>query len=498
LTTLLTGGGTRSREALDDDVDLARDRALVTRAQAGDRTAFDDLYVRYYRRLYRFCLRRLHDSYEAEDVAQEAFSRAWRALPTFAGDRRFYPWLSVIAAHLCTDVLRRRNRSTPVAEFHQGNVASTEDGGEELMLAAVDSDLVARAFKRLSDRHQRILQLREGSGWSYQKIADHEGVGITAVETLLWRARQALKREFAALAGAEGRIAAWVGSAVSLAALRRFLRLPAHAARRLVHLGESGTAVAMGSAAAATAMVVAATLSGPTAQAPGQLPGAPGLLGPGNISTISGPASNSVAGGSIPGASSAGANASPSSSGSSNGNSPGNATGGIDHTLSGAPGTIGGTAAVLGNAGGTIVGGVNEAVNGAANGVTGAVQSLTGGLTNGVTNALSSIGQLPLGTVNGVLNQVLGTNTTGLTNTLNGAVSKVGSTVSTAVQGVKTTVGGLLGSTSGSSSAGHSAGGSKSGSSSLGTCSTSGLLGGVLGGLGGLVGGVTGSTTCGG
>ncbi|MGH9029532.1 MAG: RNA polymerase sigma factor [Acidimicrobiales bacterium] len=129
MTSLLTGG-TRSREVLDDDVDLARDRVLVTRAQEGDRTAFDDLYVRYYRRLHRFCLRRLHDGYEAEDVAQEAFARAWRALPNFAGDRRFYPWLSVIAAHLCTDVLRRRNRSTPVAEFHQGNIVSNEDGGE--------------------------------------------------------------------------------------------------------------------------------------------------------------------------------------------------------------------------------------------------------------------------------------------------------------------------------------------------------------------------------
>ncbi|HUI03887.1 MAG TPA: RNA polymerase sigma factor [Acidimicrobiales bacterium] len=258
MTTLLPSGTTlRSRDALDDDVDLARDRLLVTRAQGGDRAAFDDLYLRYYRRLYRFCLRRLHDSHEAEDVAQESFARAWRALPSFGGDRRFYPWLSVIASHLCTDVLRRRNRSTPVAEFHQGNVASTEDGGEELMIAAVDQDLVARAFQRLSDRHQRILNLREGSGWSYQRIADHEGVGITAIETLLWRARQALKREFASLAGAEGRTGALAGGLLSLAGLRKLLRAPLHAARRVVHMGPA--AVAVGSAAAATAVVVAAT-----------------------------------------------------------------------------------------------------------------------------------------------------------------------------------------------------------------------------------------------
>ena len=264
MTTLLpSGSSVRSRGALDDDVDLARDRALVNRAQAGDRAAFDDLYLRYYRRLYRFCLRRLHDPHESEDVAQEAFARAWRALPTFGGDRRFYPWLSVIASHLCTDVLRRRNRSTPVAEFHQGNVASTEDGGEELMIAAVDCELVSRAFKRLSERHQRILSLREGSGWSYQRIADHEGVGITAIETLLWRARQALKREFASLAGSEGRGAALVGGLFSMSMLRRLLSAPAQAARRLAHAGPG--ALAVGSAAAATAVVVAATVGAPAA-----------------------------------------------------------------------------------------------------------------------------------------------------------------------------------------------------------------------------------------
>ncbi len=222
---------------LDDDVDLVRDRALVERAQAGDRSAFDDLYLRYHRRLYRFCLRRLQDDHEAEDVAQEAFARAWRALPSFAGDRRFYPWLSVIAAHLCTDVLRRRKRSTPVAELHQVHQVSTEDGGEERVVAAVDSDLVAQAFTRLSVRHQRILALREGSGWSYQMIADHEGVGITAIETLLWRARQALKREFTTLAGSDGRLAGLAGALLGLAALRRLVRSAAAAGRRLATSG---------------------------------------------------------------------------------------------------------------------------------------------------------------------------------------------------------------------------------------------------------------------
>ena len=81
---------------LCDDVDLERDRALVERCQAGDTTAFGNLYVRYYERLLCFCLRRLNDRHDAEDAAQEAFARAWKSpfrrrtpvLPVAHGDRR--------------------------------------------------------------------------------------------------------------------------------------------------------------------------------------------------------------------------------------------------------------------------------------------------------------------------------------------------------------------------------------------------------------------------
>ena len=82
-------------------------------AQA-DRAAFDTLYECYSARLEGYCLRRLRDPHEAQDLTQEAFLRAWRALPTFGGERRFYPWLSVIASNLCTDAMRRRQRFGPI------------------------------------------------------------------------------------------------------------------------------------------------------------------------------------------------------------------------------------------------------------------------------------------------------------------------------------------------------------------------------------------------
>jgi RNA polymerase sigma-70 factor, ECF subfamily len=280
MTTLLKGeSAPKGSGELDDDVDLERDRALVIRAQAGERSAFDDLYLRYYQRLNRFCLQRLNDTHDAEDTVQEAFARAWRALPDFGGDKRFYPWLSVIAWHLCTDVLRRRGRSMPVAELHPCHEISTEGCGEDVAIDAEDSALAAKAFHRLSARHQRVLNLREGSGWSYQRIADHEGVRISTVETLLWRARQALKHEFASLAGGTGR-SAWIGAGLlSTATLRRLLGTVARTARHVIHAGSAATAV-VGTAAGVTAVAIAisvATPSSPVAR-PNRAPAVSGTV----------------------------------------------------------------------------------------------------------------------------------------------------------------------------------------------------------------------------
>ncbi|MGH9092922.1 MAG: RNA polymerase sigma factor, partial [Acidimicrobiales bacterium] len=204
----------------DGAVDLARDRELVERCQAGDRSAFEELYHRYHRRLFHFCLRRLREPYEAEDAVQEAFAKAWRAMPRFGGERRFYPWLTVIAGNVCTDVLRRRWRLTPVEEVPLPTIDLTDGAADEALIEAADVTMATQALGHLSERHQRVLQLREWSGWSTQRLAEHEGVAIPAMETLLWRARQALKREFTALAETGGRLGVAVG--LGLAAFRRF------------------------------------------------------------------------------------------------------------------------------------------------------------------------------------------------------------------------------------------------------------------------------------
>lgn len=198
----------------------------MRRCQEGDGAAFAELYTQYHDRLHRFCVRRLVDRDEADEVTQEAFLRAWRALPSFSGEQRFYPWLTVIAKNLCTDALRRRARYGTVEDFDRQPVndatradpSATTMSSEEAVMAAFDGQLAAEALTRLSDRHRNVLALREEAGLSYQEIARAEGVEISTVETLLWRARQALKREYAQLAG----VRVLGGIFVGVGAIRRF------------------------------------------------------------------------------------------------------------------------------------------------------------------------------------------------------------------------------------------------------------------------------------
>jgi RNA polymerase sigma factor (sigma-70 family) len=257
------GSQTRSRTIrdtarqadLDGTVDLARDRELVAACQAGDQTAFAELYSRYHRRLLRFCQRRLHGSDDAEEAVQEAFTRAWRALPRFGGDRRFYPWLTVIAGNVCTDMLRRRSRVVPMDEMPLRSVELGDADLDEQLLRQVDLALATEALGHLSDRHQRVLRLREGTEWSAQRIAEHEGVAVPAVDTLLWRARQAFKREFAALTEAGG-LAGIAG--IGLMGVRRAL---ARAGSRVASLA-SFTTRSPGTLAATVAIAGAAVAGG--------------------------------------------------------------------------------------------------------------------------------------------------------------------------------------------------------------------------------------------
>lgn len=186
-----------------DDIDMSADRTLIEQYQAGDGRAFDELYGRYSDRLRSFCQRKVGDHHAAEEIAQDAFVKALTALPRFAGDMRFYPWLSVIASRLCVDHFRRLGRVRPSDEIDLGVVA--EDLGRDLVHQDEIADLDT-ALGRITERHRTVLELRERRGLSYAEIADDLAVPQTTVETLLFRARKALRREYLAVSGEPSRL----------------------------------------------------------------------------------------------------------------------------------------------------------------------------------------------------------------------------------------------------------------------------------------------------
>ncbi|HWF23540.1 MAG TPA: RNA polymerase sigma factor [Acidimicrobiales bacterium] len=451
------------RSDFEGAVDVDRDRVLVERCQSGDLEAFDSLYLHYHQRLLRFCVKRLQERSEAEDVVQETFARAWRALPTFAGDRRFYPWLTVIAGNLCTDALRRRARLSPLDE----TTMRTSDVGsydiEDAIFQAVDAKMVTTAFENLKPRHQRVLDLRERSGWSYQRIAEEEGVGVSAVETLLWRARNALKREFALLAGAEGKAGALIGLAMTLPrnVLRRLPTPFRHAMETARHVVSAVTPVGASMAAAGAVVVglgavylspgtTATATSGGTAPVTSTIAPAsavPSLTGPTtptSTSTVPPSTPPSVPAGSeaVPPPTSAGTGGSGdgSSSTPAGSGSQSNPLSGISQPLAGVAGGLGGVVAGAGSGVGGAVGGVGGAVGGVGNGLGGAVS----GVGNGLGGAVSGLGGAVGGVVGGS-SSGLGQATTGATGGVGGAVAGVGSGLGQTITGVTGGVNQLLG-----------------------------------------------------
>jgi RNA polymerase sigma factor (sigma-70 family) len=221
-----------------DDIDLSRDRALVEAWQSGEPRAFDELYLLYFDRVRAYCQRRVGDRSEAEEIAQEAFAKALQALPKFSGERRFYPWMTVIAGRLCVDHHRRRARVRPSDEVDAGSV---DDGHEERYALRADLAALEGALTRLGPRHRRVLDLRERDGLSYHQIAERLDVPHSTVEALLFRARRALRKEFARASGerlAGLPVVGWL--------LHRFARARSRVAESCGEVATIGAPIAVG------------------------------------------------------------------------------------------------------------------------------------------------------------------------------------------------------------------------------------------------------------
>lgn len=190
------GRGARNRRIIGsmsfDGAEHATDEALLKRLARGDEAAARELTRRLTPRALALATRMLRDPAEAEDVAQEAMMRLWRAAPEWrAGEAKPSTWLHRVTSNLCIDRLRKARRAGPPLE----DVAEPHDpqpGMEARMAAADRAAIVKEGLARLPERQRQAVTLRHLEGLGNPEIAEALGVTVEAVESLLTRGRRAL------------------------------------------------------------------------------------------------------------------------------------------------------------------------------------------------------------------------------------------------------------------------------------------------------------------
>lgn len=179
------------------------DQQLVARVQKGDSRAFDMLVLKYQHKILGLIGRYVHDADEVQDVAQEAFIKAYRALPRFRGDSAFYTWLYRIAINTAKNHLVARSRRPPGSDVEIDDAEYFEGGGalreietpETALFGAELKDVVERAIRELPDDLRTAVTLREFDGLSYEDIAEVMDCPVGTVRSRIFRAREAIDKK---------------------------------------------------------------------------------------------------------------------------------------------------------------------------------------------------------------------------------------------------------------------------------------------------------------
>jgi RNA polymerase sigma-70 factor (ECF subfamily) len=190
----------KDRRSMSEEV---TDQQLVERVQAGDRSAFDLLVQKYQHRVLKLVGRFVNDAAEAEDVAQEAFLKAYRALASFRGDSAFYTWLYRIAINTAKNALVA-SRRRPVDfdldlqdpdQFERQAKLKDSDTPEGVLLTEEIRTVVERAMEQLPEDLRTAIVLRELEGLSYEEIAEAMDCPVGTVRSRIFRAREAIDKK---------------------------------------------------------------------------------------------------------------------------------------------------------------------------------------------------------------------------------------------------------------------------------------------------------------
>ena len=176
------------------------DQDLVRRVQRGDKSAFDLLVIKYQHRIVHLVNRYVKDPSEAQDVAQDSFIKAYRALPDFRGDSAFYTWLYRIAINTAKNYLLARNRRFMDYELEIEDAEHVEnalqlrnlDTPENLLMNEQIMSVIQTAIDKLPEEMRIAITLREFEGMSYEEIAEAMDCPIGTVRSRIFRAREAI------------------------------------------------------------------------------------------------------------------------------------------------------------------------------------------------------------------------------------------------------------------------------------------------------------------
>ena len=187
-------------------MDREADQVLVSRVQAGDQAAFNLLVLKYQRKVLRLVSRLIRDPAEVEDVVQEAFVKAYRALPQFRGESAFYTWLYRIAVNTAKNHLVSLGKQPiPMTDltqdeedtesFDSGAVVADKQTPESLLLSRQIAETVNRSIEALPPDLRAAITLREIEGLSYEEIAEAMNCPIGTVRSRIFRAREFIAAE---------------------------------------------------------------------------------------------------------------------------------------------------------------------------------------------------------------------------------------------------------------------------------------------------------------
>jgi RNA polymerase sigma-70 factor (ECF subfamily) len=193
-------------------VNLAHDDlALVRSLLRGDEEAYAEFFDEYFSRLYRFALARLHDETDAEEVVQSTLIRAMRKLAGYRGEARLFTWLCTICRHEIADLAKRRSRRSLAVDLVEENPevraaleslpASLDTEPERRLHLRELGRLVQVTLDHLPRHYGNALEWKYLEGLSVAEIAERLGIGPKAAESLLTRARQTFRSDFAAIGG---------------------------------------------------------------------------------------------------------------------------------------------------------------------------------------------------------------------------------------------------------------------------------------------------------